>query len=343
MKPVFFGCISQNAMIDKKLFEQYFSGDCVPETHRKTERWIEDNMFTDEFDILSQSLLEKMEYSDPQECERMLGLVHRRINDNEPGCFRPKRRRLSVWIAAASVALIASVAMWTVFSPRNAVQVLPTDFVECYASCGSSEKIMLPDSTEVTLYADSRTIYDRNNFNSFREVWLFGDAYFDVTHRNGASFEVRCSKSSIKVLGTRFSVLSHDDDDDFEVSLYEGKVRLSSAFNERNDTISLCKGDYVRIDKQLGGISKQNRPGMDLDTFNIVYSDTKISDIAARLERRYGKTLIIDDKEYARLDPRLHLMFGARDSLDNVLDAICTLSGLTKKSVGSNQIILTRK
>lgn len=329
--------------MDKKLFEQYFSGNCSAETHRETERWIEDNMFTDEFDVLSQSLLEKMPYGDPQECERALRQVHRRINENEADCFRPKfRRRMSTWIAA-SAALTVAVAIWAVFGHGNPAPMQPADFVECYASRASSEKILLPDSTEVTLYADSRMIYDRNNFNSVREVWLFGDAYFDVTHRGASSFEVRCSKSSIKVLGTRFSVLSHDDDEDFEVSLYEGRVRLSSAFNERSDTLTLCKGDYVRIDKQLGAISKQNIPGMDVNTVSIAYSDTRISDIAARLERRYGKTVIIDDKEYARQDPRLYLMFEAGDSLDNVLEAICTLSGLKQRTVGRNQIILTRK
>lgn len=340
---VFLGAQLINPIMNTSLFDRYFSGNCTPDEHRQAGQWIEENLFTPEFDELSEDLLRRMPYSANGENRRSLAQVHRRINGADPSSFRAPRSRVWMAWAAASVALVLAVGIWFANGPGRQPRTLPVDLVEYYAACGKTRTVVLPDSTGVLLYADTRLLFDRNNFATTRQVWLYGDAYFDVVRNAGASFEVKGSHSSICVLGTRFSVMSHDVDDDFEVSLFEGRVRLASNFNNRRDTLTLTPGELVRIDKKLGTVSMQNIPGMDIDTTNIVYADTRLSDIAARLGRRYDKTIIIDDDAYARQDPRLYIMFEATDSLHNVLSAICHLSGLKTQTVGKGQILLTSK
>ena len=73
---------------------------------------------------------------------------------------------------------------------------------------GQRSAILLPDSTKVWLNSGSRLIFPVAFDRRSREVYLEGEAYFDVSHDKTRPFTLRTKDMNIKVLGTEFYVSS---------------------------------------------------------------------------------------------------------------------------------------
>jgi transmembrane sensor len=88
--------------------------------------------------------------------------------------------------------------------------------------------VFLSDGTLITLGKES-TIRLTKNFNSGkRELWLSGEAFFDVKHDPAHPFVVHTSFNDIRVLGTTFNVKAYPNSDAMETALIRGSVRVYS-------------------------------------------------------------------------------------------------------------------
>lgn len=102
------------------------------------------------------------------------------------------------------------------------------DFNTLVVGNGKRSVIKLPDGTQVWLNSGSRLIYPVAFSGDVREVYLEGEAYFDVTHDKQHPFHVRANKMDIKVLGTEFFVSSNADGDSNYAVLVEGSIAFST-------------------------------------------------------------------------------------------------------------------
>jgi len=90
-------------------------------------------------------------------------------------------------------------------------------------------EVMLPDTSEVLLNADSELSYSEKNWDQERKLSLEGEAFFKVA--KGEKFTVITEDGSVSVLGTQFNVESRKGF--FEVTCYEGLVSVSFQGTER--------------------------------------------------------------------------------------------------------------
>ena len=97
------------------------------------------------------------------------------------------------------------------------------------APLGSKSKIVLPDSSTVWLNSGSELKYPGAFENDRREVFLSGEAYFDVSKNQEAPFYVNANEIKVKVLGTRFNIKSYPDEGTIETTLEEGLVHIGKA------------------------------------------------------------------------------------------------------------------
>lgn len=333
--------------MDKTQFVNYFTGNCSADASREVEQWINDNLESEEFAQLSVEMLEDMRLCDPAETRRVYRTLRRRIAStcgNRPASVWKKYLKQAAGVAAIlAVAFTSSFIVFKNYNETPEAETVYPELVQQYCGRGSSRIIILPDSTTVTLFGDSRIVYDINSFGDSRRIWLFGDAFFDVTHRkNDAPFDVNCINTDIRVMGTSFEVLSHDADDNFEVSLYDGEVRLTPSYNGRSDTLRLHPGDMVRVDKLSGTITHHTMPWIEKDTANVVYIGSKVSDILSRLERRYDKSIFLLDDTKTVSETCLNLIYHPADSLETILSAICEFSNLNMTRHG-DEIILRKQ
>ena len=108
-------------------------------------------------------------------------------------------QQLSPYLAAACVALLllVGVGIW-----QNNYLSSPL-YQTAYAE---TQEVWLPDSTLVVLNAHSSITFPNYTTGPLREVWLEGEAFFEVTENKQRPFIVHVDEMDVRVTGTSFNV-----------------------------------------------------------------------------------------------------------------------------------------
>jgi transmembrane sensor len=85
----------------------------------------------------------------------------------------------------------------------------------------------LTDGTEIRLNADSRLEYPAHFSDSTREVFLIGEAFFDVSKDAAHPFIIHTKDMDIKVLGTTFNVKAYSNESLTETTLLHGAITVT--------------------------------------------------------------------------------------------------------------------
>lgn len=105
---------------------------------------------------------------------------------------------------------------------------LTDQFNELIVPRGGEFTIVLSDGTKIWLNAQTKLKYPIAFNDSVRNVYLDGEAYFEVAKDANRPFHVYAGKQvDIKVLGTSFNVRSYTDETTIETVLEEGAVSMS--------------------------------------------------------------------------------------------------------------------
>lgn len=93
---------------------------------------------------------------------------------------------------------------------------------------GRQYRLRLPDGTLVWLNAASSIRYPAAFAGNAREVFVTGEAYFEVAKDKTRPFRVRVNdQGQVEVLGTHFNINAYGDEGDIRTTLLEGSVRVS--------------------------------------------------------------------------------------------------------------------
>ncbi|RNC65500.1 FecR family protein [Proteiniphilum sp. X52] len=163
------------------------------------------------------------------------------------------------------------------------------------------QTIRLSDGSLVRLNASSRFRYPEKFGGREREVYLDGEAYFSITKDERHDFIVHADKQRINVLGTEFNVLGYSADPYAITTLVNGKVKLRTYDDEGNlkNEIMMYPDQQIYFDKQSYQTTLSEVNTFDATSWmKGVYSfrDAPLEEIARRLEKIYGVTIIIPDE-----------------------------------------------
>jgi transmembrane sensor len=207
--------------------------------------------------------------------------------------------------AAASVALLISAGAWYAvnYFSNNAEQssnLYKTEFAK-------TKKIILPDGSKVTLNANSELKLSAAwNEENERQVWLEGEAYFEVEKKlaTNQKFIVHTKDLDVEVLGTKFNVNTRHKK--ALVSLEEGKIKLSLKEDPTASTkqkfiknvIEMKPGEVVKIDTGFSLQAEKNisfHSGWIRNEFH--FNNTSLKDISTLIFDTYGYTVVVEDQE----------------------------------------------
>ncbi len=121
--------------------------------------------------------------------------------------------------AAAAVLLVA--IFFTFNDTKN--KTVKT-FVAAY---GEKKNIQLPDGSIVILNAGSKIEITESFGVSTRNIYLEGEAFFDVKHNVKLPFIVHTPAMDVKALGTAFNVMAYPNEKITETSLIRGLVEVT--------------------------------------------------------------------------------------------------------------------
>lgn len=211
----------------------------------------------------------------------------------------PRRNSWVTYAAAASVALLM-VSGYLLYRYAGVMeQVGLTRPGVAVTQKGQRSLITLSDGTQVWLNADSRLSYPASFAGEKnREVYLEGEAFFDVAENKAQPFIVGTADLQVQVLGTAFNVRSYGKDQMVETTLVRGRVNIESK-GEDPHRVTLSPNQKAVFEKASRRLMLQNQ--VDTETYTawregkLIFDDEPMSEIRTALERWYNVTVYVQD------------------------------------------------
>lgn len=146
------------------------------------------------------------------------------------------RKRFIHWSQRAAAAILFVFILTKLFiliSPK-------TEWIEITAQ--AKQEIILPDSSKVILVKNTNFKYPQKFVKQERNVFLKGQAYFEIQPNKKQPFVVNTANTKTIVLGTKFLINATNVGSE-HVIVDEGKVSFSPLNQEQNNKVYLTKNE----------------------------------------------------------------------------------------------------
>jgi len=261
-------------------------------------------------------------------------------------------RGITYMLAAAAVILIALLFtrnMLTVDESSSAHLALQQMITEK----GERATFSLSDGTVVRLNANSRLNIPSEFMEESREVYLSGEAYFEVEHDSKFPFIIYSGETTTKVLGTKFGIRAYPDENQVRIAVSEGKVSLMSAYaNSSSNSIWDTPTEKTLTVNEVGILSLDERniqvtKMQELDLFlgwkdgKLIFKDTPLKQVKVELERWFDIECVIKDKSLETV--KLTASFEKGEPLREVLNVISLTMDITYENDGKKFTFLKKQ
>ncbi len=285
----------------------------TPADQRFWEQWLKEHPYQRAEVEQARTLLLGWHFEEPtvstEEIARLRLKVMQQVN-SEPVNPSHTPMRWSYGRVAASVTVILTMLALLYWFTRPA-----QEWVTYRTHYGEVKTLFLPDSSEVTLNANSRLRFNRDwEASESRNVWLEGEAYFRVTKRvvptaatassdqvSLRKFLVNANELEIAVVGTQFNVYARSAKT--EVVLDEGivLVNVDSTRHRASPPLRMQPGEKVTYKQQQ--LSQQT---VDTDQYTawrkrqLVFDAVPLHQVAQTIEETYGVEVVFANPSLAQ-------------------------------------------
>lgn len=238
---------------------------------------------------------------------------------------RARQIRLKVLKYAAVIFLPIALCLgtWFIASNQMASQAM---LAECHVENGQTKVLRLSDGTLVRLNAGSSLFYPQRFSRLFsrRDVYLDGEAHFDVAENRSQPFVVHVGNLKVKVLGTHFNVKAYPAEELVTTTLEQGRVKVYG------DKIAMTLlPDEQAVYNRISG--KMTKRSVDSGNYNqwmkgkLLFDQTPLKVIIADLQRRYDVS--IKATPAVDLSRRFTMAFRADEGVGDVMRVLEKISG----------------
>ncbi|RXM44435.1 FecR family protein [Flavobacterium sp. YO64] len=189
---------------------------------------------------------------------------------------------------------------------------------------GKRFKLKLSDGTIVNLNAGSTLRYPQQfGINGNRNVYLTGEAFFDVAKDKEHPFIVNANQVDIKVLGTKFNISAYPENPTVNSTLIEGSIEMFETANPAN-VVLLEPNQMATWQHNAKKITLKNVDPAFYSAWTkgeLAFKDTPFSTIAKIIQRTYDVEIINENSELARQNFTGTIKI-SESSVENILDLL---------------------
>lgn len=205
---------------------------------------------------------------------------------------------------------------------------------------GKRTDVMLSDGTHVWINSGSRLVYPAIFKGKNREVYLEGEAIFEVVHNADKPFKVLSDNQEIEVLGTVFNVSNYPEDEQMITVLKSGSIKLIYN-NDESKSFKITPGTLSSYNTKTSEIKKSKVNVDDYFGWREGYLSLKqqpLDYIASRLSRYYNVEIMIFDEKLSK-----ETFSGKLDLKEDIHKVIDIISETTQMKIikDKDKIILT--
>lgn len=281
-----------------------------------------------------QSVLDnELENADPgmdeETSNRLYEHIRTAISPEKKQLFtHPAWKRTLRWAAVLILPVISAFSVYLLMTNNiedNAALITVT------ADKGEKAEITLADGSRAWLNSGSSLSYSETFNRKERNLYLTGEAYFEVAKDTKHPFTVKTKEMDIQALGTSFNVNAYDDEQFFSSVLLEGKVKVTAHGQE----CILEENERARFDKTNHILSTDRVYASDFVEWkngNLYFQNRSFEEIANTLSRVFNVDISFASEELRPI--RFSGTLGS-SSIRNTLDILSLTSPMRYEMKGT--------
>lgn len=310
-----------------KLVRKHIKGKATPEEEQLLFSYY--NLFEFEPDVVELLNGQKQQIKD-QISEGIKQKIAARDNNKTTRILNIK------YISAAAAVIIGFLITYTIFlpSPQKHQPIAKVHAI----NKTENRLIHLPDGSIAIVMKGSKLTYP-TSFDGLktREVYLEGEAYFDIKHNNKKAFIVHTGRLQTTVLGTAFNVKALKSDKYIVVTVTRGKVSVGDNHKifgtiTPNQQIVFNKEKVNSQKKQVDAAEFECWQGQDL-----LLDDVTMVEASKLLKERFKVDILCADPKLQT--SRFTTTCQHNDSLEQILNVLCQFNNTTYSYDKENSIV----
>jgi len=280
--------------IPYELIARYLAGECNDDEKQQIQEWSQQHPeMMAEFTKIWQEI--PSDEFNP-DVEQALQNINYRINTNK----KKFPRRLIIMLSGAAVAAIAAIFILTNVVKTQDQNILngalTASLVNLNTGISETKEYQLPDGSKVWLNQSSKLIYPESFTNNIREVFLEGEAFFDITSDPNKPFIIHANNTMTRVVGTSFGVRAIKDADEVVVTVSTGIVNFSTG--GKSQQVELKQGEQGVCKPEEQELKRNINPdpnSLAWKTKILVFKQSSLSEVAKVIENAYQTPITIDN------------------------------------------------
>ncbi len=332
--------------LDRQILKKFLEGDCTVDELRVISKYL-DNAESNE--ILHQLIIENTEKDWKEAISKTPVIDKQMLNWQKDFVYLKGDDKIfktdySVTFnyfkyAAAVIGFLIGIYYLSLHYLNSKNNYSQLALVESKSNSGEVITIQLADSSLIYLNAKSKLKYPTNFKNKTREVYLEGEAFFDIKHKANQPFIVHTEKLTIQVLGTSFDIKTFKNEKEVSVSVASGLVGVKGNDINLNKTQMLKFGKKLIFNKLSNAITESNIDTADINFWvdgTLLFDNESLENIALDLERWYGISIKFENENLRQL----HLNLKQKNEpIETVLKAL-SISGNFSYTIEGKQVKL---
>jgi ferric-dicitrate binding protein FerR (iron transport regulator) len=200
--------------------------------------------------------------------------------------------------------------------------------------------IELSDGTKVYLNSGTTLRFPVNFIEGLdREVFIDGEAFFEVTKNHISKFKVSSNNTSAHVYGTKFNFKDYPEDDFSEVILAEGSLGVGKL---SDDNILIIKpGEKAKMVFSSGKIERSRVNTLLYTSWidgRVAFRNESLPRMIQKLERIYNVVIINNNKDLKEKYFTATILY-KEESINDVLSYLSQIYGLEYQII-NNKILI---
>lgn len=188
---------------------------------------------------------------------------------------------------------------------------------------GKRSTLILEDGTKVYMNSGSSLAYPIEFAANKREVYLDGEAYFEVAKESERKFIVQTAYKAVEVLGTQFNVAIDKSLNKFETVLVSGKIALEAASGQIvMEPNQLYGFSSVSGNEELRTVDPQDHISWIND--KLKFRKEPLYEVLHKLEKVYNIEITLLKPEYKdyKISGSLDMKNTAKETMDIVMSIL---------------------
>ncbi len=211
-----------------------------------------------------------------------------------------------------------------------------------YTNKGAKSVITLPDGSTVKLNSDTKLVFPDKFIGSTREIFVTGEAFFDVKPNPDTPMVVSTDKNIfIKVTGTKFNIRAYKNESSTKATLYSGKIEVLGKNKEGAPYVmtSMKPNESYEVRENVQPLKVLKADTLKLSAWTrgeLMFEYAPLSDVIKELERWHGASFeVANERIY---NHKFSAKF-KQESLVQILEVLKFCTGI-EYEIGKDKVIL---